>query len=224
MANDTGWGKVRFWDDFVVDTLSTFNWASAATNSGTAFAVNAQVNGVVRGTVTNNSQDDLVTMYGALLWQADDAGPLLLEARVKPITSLVADLYFGFSDAASAELPISIAAGTVTTTASDAAGVYYGGGETTPVWRYGGVAANVDSTQAAASAARNPVLTTYQTLKVVLNEDGAGSFYIDGILQSENVSGCVTATVSLNPYFAIQDDGAAASWDIDYVYIDKGRV
>ncbi len=224
MATDTGFGMVRFFDDFLVDTLETAAWTAAAAASGTAFVANVQVNGVMRGTVTNNSSSDLSVLYGELLWQADDGGPLVFEARVKPITSLSCLYFVGVSDAKTSEVPLDYNGGSFTSTATDAAGFYYAGGVANTTWRYGGVAADSESTQTAAPVRHNPVLTTYQTLRVVLNASGAGSFYIDGELLSENVSGCVTATTSLAPFIALRDDGAAGSLDVDYVYVSKGRV
>lgn len=222
-STDTGFGQVRLFDDFNRPVIDTNVWTANKNNSATAFAINAQVNGVLRGTVTNNSGNDLSWVYNSLNYQADDGGPLIFEARVALVTALTTNVFVGLSDEATGEVPISIDSGTVTTTATDAAGFYYAGGESTPVWRCGGVANGTDSTQTAAAATRNPVAGTFQTLRGVLNGDGLGSFYIDGHVIAENVSGCVTKTVSVMPYFAISDDGAAGSLDIDYVFVSKGR-
>lgn len=223
MSTDTGFGRVRFFDDFIGDTLEVGPWTAASTNSATAFAINAQVNGVVRGTVTSNSGNDLSVLYGELNYQADDGGPLIFEARAAIITALTVNVFLGMSDQKASEVPISINSGTVTTTATDGAGFYYAGGESTPAWRCGGVDSDVDSTQTAAAARFAPVLSTMQTLRVVLNPDGAGSFYINGEVIAENISGCATPGTSLTPFFAISDDGAAGSLDVDYCYVSKGR-
>lgn len=224
MATDTAFGQVRFFDDFLGDTLEVGPWTAAKTNSATAFIINAQTNGVVRGTVTNNSGDDLSVLYGELNWQADDGGPLIFEARVAPITALTTNLYAGLSDAKATEMPMDIDSGTLTTTASNGVGFYYGGGESAPVWRYGGVKGDTDSAHAAADSKYNPVAATFQTLRVVVSSDGEGSFYINGNILAENVADCVTVTTSLNAFFAISDDGAGGSLDVDYCYVCKGRV
>lgn len=223
MATDTGFGQVRFFDDFVGDTLEVAPWTAGSTNSATAFAVNVQVNGVVRGTVTNNSSNDLSVLYGELNWQADDGGPLVFEARAAIVTSLSQQIFIGLSDEKTNEKPMDYNGGTQTTTATDAAGFYYAGGESSPTWRCGGVKNGTDSTHTAAPARMNPVAGTFQTFRVVLAPDGAGSFYINGERVAENVASCVTAGTSLLPYFSICDDGAAGSLDVDYCYISKGR-
>ena len=224
MATDTGFGLVRFFDDFLVDTLNTDAWTVGTSGSGSSFAVNAQVNGVIRGTVTNNSSSDLEVIYSELMYQADDGGPLVFECRIKPITSLSLLLFVGLSDQKATERPIDYNGGSLTTTADDAVGFYYAGGVSSTTWRYGGTANTTDSAQAAASSVYNPVLTTYQTFRVVVNKDGAASFFIDGNIIAENVSGCLTAGTSVMPFISITDDGAAGSIDVDYVYVSKGRV
>ena len=224
MATDTGFGMVRFFDDFLVDTLNTDAWTVGTTGSGTSFTVNAQVNGVIRGTVTNNSSSDIEVIYSELMYQADDGGPLVFEARIKPITSLSQLIFVGLSDEKATERPIDYNGGSLTTTATDAVGFYYAGGESSATWRCGGVANDVDSTQTAVSSVLDPVLTTYQTFRVVVHPDGSASFFVDGNIIVENISGCLTAGTSVMPFISITDDGAAASIDADYVYVSKGRV
>lgn len=225
MATDTGFGMVRLFDDFIGDTLATDNWTTAEDGggAGAVFVTNTQTNGVIRGTVTNNSSADIEVVYGAVIWEADDAGPLVFECRIKPITSLSQLIFVGLSDEGKAEVPIDYNTSTQTTTATDAAGFYYAGGVSSATWRCGGVKAGVDSTHTAASSAYDPVLTTFQTFRVVLDADGNGSFYINGNIIAENVSNCVTVSTALCPIIAITDDGAAASVDVDYIYVSKGR-
>lgn len=222
-STDTGFGKVRCFDDFNRPVIDTNRWVAGSTNSATAFAINAQTNGVLRGTVTNNSSNDLSVVYGSLNYQADDAGPLVFEARCSIITSLSQLIFIGLSDEATNERPIDYNGGTLTTTATDAVGFYYAGGEASATWRYGGVKNGTDSAHAAAPSRLNPVAATFQTFRIVVNADGAASFFINGEVVKENVASCVTVTTSLMPYFSITDDGAAGSLDVDYVYVEKGR-
>ena len=226
MATDTGFGMCRIFDDFLGDTFSSDMWTVAEDGgaAGAVFVINTQVNGVIRGTVTNNTSTDIEVIYGAVNWEADDAGPLTFECRIKPITSLSQLIFVGLSDEGKAERPIDYNGGTQTTTATDAVGFYYAGGVSSATWRCGGVKNGSDSTHTAASSVYDPVLTTYQTFRVVVAVDGSASFYIDGNIIVENVASCVTASTSLCPIIAITDDGAAASLDVDYIYVSKGRV
>lgn len=223
MATDgTSFGKVRLFDDFNRAVIDTNRWVAGSTNSATAFAINAQVNGVLRGTVTNNSSNDLSDVYASLNYQAANGG-IYFEARCAIITSLSQLIFIGLSDEATNERPIDYNGGTLTTTATDAVGFYYAGGEASATWRYGGVKNGTDSAHAAAPARHNPVAATFQTFRIVVNPDGAASFYINGDLIKENVASCVTAGTSLMPYFSITDDGAAGSLDVDYAFCESGR-
>lgn len=222
MATNTSFGKVRLFDDFDRAVIDTNRWVAGSTNSAVAFAINAQVNGVLRGTVTNNSSNDLSDVYTALNRQAENGG-IVFEARCAIITSLSQLIFIGLSDEATNERPIDYNGSTLTTTATDAVGFYYAGGETSPTWRYGGVKNGTDSTHYAVASRFNPVAATFQTFRIVVNPDGSASFFINGEIIRENVANCVTATTSLMPYFSITDDGAAGSLDIDYVYCESGR-
>lgn len=225
MATDTGFGKVRLFEDFLEDTVNADIWVLGNTQGGTAAAINTQVNGVVRLTVAANSGADGSQIYGGhLIWEANDGGPLIMEARCKPETALTMELFVGFSDEIVNEQPMDYDGDSQTTTSTNGAGFYYAGGGTTPTWRCGGVKAGSDSTHTAASSVFNPVVSTYQTFRVVLGIDGSGSFYIDGNPIVENVKNCVTTSTALTPYVAIMDDEAAGNFDVDYIYVSKGRV
>lgn len=222
MSTDSSFGEVRLFDDFNRPVIDTNVWTAASTNSATAFAINTQVNGVIRGTVTNNSSNDLSVVYSALNYQAANGG-IVFEARCAIATSLSQLIFIGLSDEATTERPIDYNGGTLTTTATDAVGFYYAGGEASATWRYGGVKNGTDSAHAAAASRFNPVLATFQTFKIVVNADGSASFYINGDRLAENVANCVTAGTSLTPYLAHTDDGAAGSFDADYCFVKSGR-
>ena len=220
MATDTGFGRVRIFDHFL-GTMNSDLWTAAQASSATAFAYNAQEDGALRGGSADDSSADISVVYHRLLWKSE-SGNLIMEARVKPVTSLSLMYFIGFSDAATAEKPLDYNGGSFTSTADDAAGLYYAGGESSATWRCGGTANTTDSTQTAVSSVFNPVVGTWQTLRVLLNPDGQGSFYIDGNIIIENVANCVTAATAVMPFIMICDDGAAGSLDVDYIYVSKG--
>ena len=224
MATDTGFGRVRFFDDFLGDTFNGDNWIVDDITGGTNFAINVQVNGVIRGSAhTGAGQGTL--LHGELIWQADDGGPLVFECRFKPETTLDSLYFVGFTDEKTGEMPLDYNGSTFASTASDAVGFYYAGGESSPTWRCGGVAGDVDSTQTAANAKHNPVLSTFQTFRIVVNEDGSASFFIDGDIVVENVAGCVTKGTSVMACFQVCKDATSTGlMDVDYCYVSKGRV
>jgi len=225
---DSGFGKVRLFDDFLGDSYDTFNWSVPVANSGTAPAINVQVNGAIRNTVTSNSSNDLSSLVGEIIYRATAGGPLIIEARCAIQTSLSQMIFIGLAAAkpttVATTIPIDTNAGTLTTDAVNAVGfVYTGGTSGAAVWQCVGVKANADTAITAAASKYNPVLGTFQTFRIVVNENGAASFYIDGNTIKENLADAVTAATLLCPVISIRDDGAAGSIDTDYVYVNCGR-
>ena len=222
MAIDTGFGKVRFFDDFLGDVI-TDQCTAAAAVGGTAFAILAQVNGVIQGIVTDGSSTDISVIYWELNFQPNDSGPLVFEARIKPINSISTMYFVGLSGTKATTLPINYNGSVLTTTHDNCVGFYYAGGEANATWRYGGSATTVDSAQAAASSVYDPVVGTWQTFRITLDILGNASFAINGNTIAENVSGCLTAGTSVTPFIGMTDDGAAANLYVDYVYVANGR-
>ena len=224
MATDTGFGRVTFFDDFVGDTLDSNAWSVNRITGGTNFAIGVAVSGTVVGTAHTTAAQG-VLLIGELNWQADDGGPLIFETRAKIGTTLGSLVFLGFTDAKTAEMAMDYNGGSYTSTATDAVGFYYAGGETAATWRCGGVKNGTDSTQTAAVSGHNPVLDTYQTFRIVVNEAGDASFYIDGDLVVENVEDCVTAGTSLLQEISIFEDTVDnGTLTADYIYVSKGRV
>ena len=233
-ATDTSFGMVRDFDDFVrvaIDGTNLWNLNNDA--GGTAFAINAQHNGVVRGGVDTDDNDN-TNMNGPVIWRADSGGPLVFEWRVSPITSVAnGETFVGGSDAVTDELPIQVsAADAQTDAATDAAGFCYTGGGTAN-WKACAVRADASGTPVvcdnvftdatgASTAVTTPVVGRFQTLKVVINEDGDADFYINGSWQAR-IDLAVTPTVLMNKYLAFLSGTTARSIDVDYAYVSAGR-
>jgi hypothetical protein len=215
---------VHFFDDFLGDTINLDLYVVNVSSGGTAFAINAQHNGVIRGT-GDGTDGDITNLYCPPQYRADAGGPLTLEIRATLITSLAnGEEYIGFSDAATDENPINVStADVVTTTASNAVGFAFTGAGTAD-WKAVSVNGDADGTvtRCNVGGATTPVLTTWQTFKVVINADGDADYYIDGIFQvREDLA--VSPTTLLNFFVAQQDGGAARSTDLDYIEVWAGR-
>lgn len=224
-ATDSPKGKVRFFDDFFGKALDATNWWNTNSDSGgTAFAINLQQNGVIRGGV-DGTDNDLTNLFGEVIWRADAGGPLTLEIRAKTVTSVAnGETYIGFSDATTDENPLLVSTTDVLTSAADdAAGFMYTGGGTAN-WKVAGSKATADTAVYACNvgADNTPVVGTWQTFKIVINEDGDADFYINGIFQ-RRVDNAVTATTLLNVAVCVQSGGTARSLDIDYIEVTSGR-
>ncbi len=228
MATDTSFGKVRYFDDFhrkVIDSATASLYTVNADTGGTAFAINEQHNGVIRGT-GDGTDGDITNIFGPPIWRCDKGGPMTLEWRVTLITSIAdGEQYIGWSDDdGTDENPITLStADAITTNASNAVGFAYTGAGTAS-WKAVSVNGDADGTVTACNkgGATTPTVATFQTFKIVLNQDGDADYYIDGTWQArEDLA--VSATTLLAPAVAQQDGGTARSTDIDYLYINAGR-
>lgn len=222
---DSGFGKVRLFDDFNRKAIDTTNlWNANADSGGTAFAINTQANGVARGT-GDGTDGDITNLIGNVIWGCA-GGPLICEWRAALITSLAnGETFVGLTDATTDETPIQVsAADAQTDAATDAAGFVYTGGGTAN-WKAVAVKGDASKTPVACNkgGATTPVLTTYQTFRLEINEDGDVDYYINGLWQARIDEG-VTGTVLFAPYLGFEDGGTARSVDADYNYMECGRV
>lgn len=226
MATDTSFGKVRSFDDFNRKAIDTTNlWNANADAGGTAFAINTQVNGVVRGT-GDGTDGDITNLIDNVIYRASAGGPLIVEWRAKAVTSLAdGESFIGATDATTDENSIQVSTtDTQTDAASDAAGFCYTGAGTAN-WKACAVKADSSRTPVACNkgGATTPVVGTYQTFRIVINADGDVDYYINGIWQARIDDG-VTAGTLLAPNVVFEDGGTARSWDADYRYVECGRV
>lgn len=226
MATDTSFGKVRSFDDFNRKAIDTTNlWNSNADTGGTAFAINTQANGVVRGT-GDGTDGDKTNLIDNVIYRATAGGPLICEWRVKAVTSLAdGETFVGVTDATTDETPVQVSTTDAQTdAATDAAGFCYTGAGTAN-WKACSVKNDASQTPVACNkgGVTTPVVGTYQTLRVVINDDGDIDYYINGIWQAQIAAG-ITASVLLAPVVAFEDGGTARSIDADYRYVECGRV
>src|SRR3990167_8898408 len=150
MANDTSFGKVRSFDDFTRKAVDTTNlWNANADGGGTAFAINTQANGVVRGT-GDGTDGDISNLIDNVIYRATAGGPLICEWRVKTITSVAdGETFVGLTDATTDETPIQVSTADVQTdAATDAAGFCYTGAGTAN-WKACAVKADASGTPVA---------------------------------------------------------------------------
>ena len=227
-VTDTSFGMVRYFDDFhrkVIDSATASLYTVNSDTGGTAFAINEQHNGVIRGT-GDGTDGDFTSIFGPPIWRADAGGPLIFETRATLITSLAnGEEFIGCSDDdGTDENPITVSTtDVVTTNASNAAGFAFTGAGTAD-WKMVSVNGDADGSVARANAngVTTPVLTTWQTFKLAINRDGDVDYYIDGVFQGRE-NAAVSPTTLLAWAVAQQDGGAARSTDIDYVWISAAR-
>ena len=223
MATDTGFGKVKLWDDFVHPVVDESNdWATWTENSGTQ-AINIDDNGYIR-LATGTTAGNRVGVSGEVIWEAENGGSLIFETRIKSSSAITLRSYFvGFTDIKTIENPIEQSGTSITYSASDAVGFSYDTDADNDTWYCVGVKGDTAAT-AVNSGVAPAAAGTDQTLRVVLNTDGDATFWIDG-KEEARIDNCVTVGTKLCPVVMVENrtSTAARTVDFDYIYVEGGR-
>ena len=229
MANDTSFGQVRKFEDFLVTAIADLPEIDTQAVTGSTIAVVAgAADGRLRLDIAASDDDDVGALsFGALNWTS--GLELFMEARFF-LSAITDNKYFvGFGDtiATSDETTFSATTDTVTLdTMSDAIGILFDNDATTKVlWA---VAGKTDSVTVGQSlpARLNPVAATAVTLGVWLSSDcKAARFYVNGeeVHHVESSSTIVASGVDLVPGVWCYEQGTAFNLDIDYIYGRKAR-
>ena len=86
-------------DDFTVDTLSTFNWAVDGDTGTTSFAVPAAASAIAGGGITGTTAADnneAISIYGHPVWSGDKNCGMLVTAKFDVVTNMFFET--GFTD------------------------------------------------------------------------------------------------------------------------------
>lgn len=209
-------------DDFTRKAVDSTNmYTVAGVNSGTV-AISAAVLGGVARFTTGGADDDDVDMATDLIFKA--ANRLILEARFAQNDIAATAFALGFSDAqgeAADTIAVTFATTSVTTTASDCAVFFADSDATSNVIRAVTCKADTDGTVLSSGIA--PVNGTFHIYRIELDADGNAAFYLDGALVGTQTAG-ITASTALCGYVGvINREGAANTFDLDYLRIWSGR-
>ena len=224
---------VEVFDDFLYRngfTVENTPWAiTEGTDTTTIDAdINAQENGVIRlttGDTDGTLAKDGVVVACATPMQAD-SGNLVFETRLHINTAITnCSCVAGFTDTSGLEEAFTIAAGTITRVADDAAVFVYDDGATTKEWYMCAVDDQaVDAGNAALGT--GPTADTYQILRIEVSSDGNTiRFYIDGALAG-TLSGSNGVDASTDLYASVvfnTTTNASKTLDVDYIYAGHTR-
>ena len=221
MATDTGFGKVKIFDDFIGVAIDvTNNWNGVGTSD--TIAISAQNNGAVR--LTTHTDDNDGSRLASMCVFNPSHGQVIMEARVTQVTDSEGRGFFiGFTDdATTEETPISLSGTTFTTTASNAVGFVFDTDATTDVIYGKGVKTDTDSETVTTTKVIAPA-GTWQTFRVTIDPAGNAVFSINGE-EVGRLNNAVTPNTDLCATVMIKNsDAAAASMDVDYIYAEGGR-
>ena len=232
--------RVSFFDDFLGDVIADqcnfVEGSDSATSDAAILAggiggvvrfTTGDVTGVTAGNVASNAEQ----LNYALQWQASN-GDLVFQARVKLSSITTSFAFLGFTDLATAELPIegSGTADGITTNATDACGFLFDVRMTNKKWWLVGVAADTDATAQNSGVA--PVADKYQTFRVELSVPPGGAtnatakFYINGVQVGTAMSNALVSATDLTPTVVISKafaDTTSITADLDYIHVAMDR-
>lgn len=207
-------------------------------NSGTAAVAATGVDHGVLTLTTGTSSGNRVGLYGELNWQADNGGPLSMEAHFACKTDIDAKAVFiGFTDTISIENPIEQSGTTITSNAADAAGFFYDTDSDVDNWHIAAVKANVDATPSlyrpgisGGNTGFAPVADQFARFRVVISAQGHAEFYmgaldaagaaVRGMRFVGRAKNAVTATTTLVPVVLVEArENAANLGSLSYIGI-----
>lgn len=219
-----------YWfDDFFGDAVRTqYTEFSGADGQAVQAIVEEQfgVYQLTSGDVGDTPANDIEGIALSLEWQADQ-GSLILEARLHMDASVTtAAMCVGLNDDVTTdEMPFIIGGSdVVTSNASDGVAFCFDTDADTDEWFFLGVDSNTDATGNAATGTA-PAADTYQILRIEVDTAGAVCRgYINGTLEITLTANCVTNTIALAPWIAVDSHEAASHIvDIDYIYVSADR-
>ena len=217
--------QITVFDDFnsqLTEAASPWILNSGADAQAIDPAIVAAENGIIRlvtgdadGTVANDGSQFVMAMP-----VQTDSGGFVAECRIRIATAITAvSVNFGLTDSQSLEEPFTIATATVTSTATDAACFTFDDGATAKEWH--GLAVDTDTEDTGnASLSIGPVADTFQTLAMVVSNDGADvHFYVDGVLALSltGAAGCGADVALYATVIANATTTTSKTVDVDWI-------
>lgn len=221
-------GFFNVFDDFLYQTLTEADtpWILNEGTDGDAAdpVINAQTYGVARfvgGAGDGSIAEDASQMVCHIPMKLEDVGKIIVEARLKFVTAITnGRLFVGLTDSTAREIAFSIATATVTSVATDAAGLLYDAGATAKTWHALSVSNDLDSTQNLNTGVAPTI--TYQNLRIEA-EDGEVKFFIANNLVHTITNRTPRKGENLYATVCLSTTGTTRSMDLDYLYIGHER-
>lgn len=214
-------------DHFIGPVLDANHWlVYKGSDGGAAYPViNVQKGGVCRAVAGAGAGASMAVngsqLNGSLNFEADQ-GFLEMSGSLKLSAITTSCVYIGLTDQSAAlEMPFTLAGGTLTSNATDAAGFLFDTSATLATWKALSVANDVDGTVTDTGVA--PATTAFDHFSLDLNAAGDCNFYLNGKLVATQAV-AVTPTIPLCIVVAAFRRAASAlSVDIDYLQAAADR-
>ena len=235
MSLDSPKGEVRYFEEFLGDTLETDMTAISVTSSGTVALTNVEIDGTVQ-LDTDTDTSDAAQIAGGLNYRVQD-GALRLEARVKLDVITNVALVIGFNDQTgeSDTVPTTNSSDVFTAVATDFIGFSFDTNATTDVWTCAWTVADAVTAEPIANrqfTGLAPVANKYDTFILELQDRGAGNtayatFTIitnSGKVYTKEFETTIARDAVLTWYVGHENNtGTTHETTIDYIEVRKSR-
>jgi len=217
--------RVEQFEDFLgTAVLATNEWVWSAVNSSTV-AQSGVANGAALLT-TGAADDDDQDLAGGIVWTARNACGI--EIRMAATDVSAAAFCIGFSDAvgeAADKVAIDFSnSGALVTTATNAVCFVLDPDKTADKTHVFLTSVKADTDGTPVDTGVIPVASTYYTYRLELDSAGNVQAYIDGNSVG-SLSAAITTSTALCPYIGvINREGAANTWNVDYIWTWQNRV
>ncbi len=238
----SGRGRITLFDDFLgaesilantaaSESLGPFRVVGTGFSGSDAGVVvgesDPNLNGVGRLT-SGATGGDITALVTAKCLDVAKMGTLILETRVQFPDLLTKSCWIGFCNTNddTETIPASITSTTITLTASAQVGFCFDNNATDiDGWYYtfkGGDTTG-DTVSANQLSGITLVAGDYNVLRIEVDPDGTGRWYIDGILK-KTLAGAISTSTDIAAFVGVESEGSAVEYmDIDYMYVSANR-
>ena len=241
----SGIGRIEIFEDFVGEEdlvanttegrafgtagLRVIGAGSGDADSGiTSQEADPCINGVGRFIATATTGGLATALASAKMFDAALMGTLVMEVRVQFDNLLTKSCWMGFCNTNDddEEIPASITTTAITLTATHQIGFCFDGNATSVAnWYYtfcGGTTTG-DTVSANQDSGVTLTAATWDVLRVEVDLNGTGRWYINGVLK-KTLAGAVSTSTDLAAFVGIESEGTAVeNMDVDYILVRANR-
>lgn len=245
MTAQSGYGRIRLFNDFAGPEIPVANAVAYGTSAGGCnyylgdFAVKGDLGETDTGVVAlakaggwvrvsgNDENGKGVSIGTEICFSPTLNAPLAIEARVEmqAITARVVWVGFCGTHADDVAEPVTATGTTLTLVADNLCGFLFDSQLTATKWHmpYKGGTTTGPTTSTNVESSVTPVAAEADILRLEIDRDGAARWYINGVLE-QSVAGAVSTTALQSGFLAVfGTTTTAADADFDYLAVEAER-
>lgn len=238
----SGKGRIELFEDFlgpewlVAETLASgyvgpFRAVGVGMNGTDGGVTVSEVTPCLSGVgilTSSATAGDVTAMVTAKCFDVAKMGTLILETRVQFPDLLTKSCWIGFCNTNddAETIPASITSTTTTLTASNQIGFCFDNNATDIdgwYYTYKGGTTTGDTVSANQLSGVTLVAADYDVLRIEVDPDGTGRWYINGVLK-KTLAGAISTSTDVAAFVGVESEGSAVEYmDVDYIYVSANR-